>query len=149
MEKLAERVPEGCHSEIDRKRYLFGVARNILREWRRRPGVREARLKEEEEPGYSLPPIDLIAKECLELLRQVVQDSLARLSPLDQDILNRSELNPKQTLTLSELAKVKDMRAAAMRQRAHRARRRFRDLLLTSRRIGDLFGCLGMGRTKQ
>jgi DNA-directed RNA polymerase specialized sigma24 family protein len=145
VEKLAESAPVGCESDTGRKRYLFGIARNVLREWRRRPGARETVLHEDESE-YGLPPIDLISKECLELLRKAVQDNLARLSPIEQDILNRSELNPEYSSTLAALAKAKGTQPAAMRQKARRARIRFRNLVLTYDRIGDLFRCLGMER---
>jgi hypothetical protein len=95
---------------------------------------------------YSLPPIDLIARQCLELLRKAVKDNLAKLSPIERDILNQSELNPEYSSTLAALAKAAGTQAAAMRQRAHRARIRFRNLVLASDRIGDLLRCLGIER---
>ena len=144
--KLAEGQPPGCDSETERKGYLFGIARNVLREWRRRPDARETCLHEEEGMEYSLPPIDLIARQCLELLRKAVKDNLAKLSPIERDILNQSELNPEYSSTLAALAKAAGTQAAAMRQRAHRARIRFRNLVLASDRIGDLLRCLGIER---
>ena len=144
VQKLAEGEPAGCESETERRQYLFGIARNVLREWRRRPDARETCLQEDEGREYFLPPIDLIAKQCLELLRKAVKDNLARLSPSEQDILNQSELNPEYSSTLAALARAKGTQAAAMRQRAHRARIRFRSLVLASDRIGDLLRCLGI-----
>ena len=146
VRKLAEEEPAGCESETERRRYLFGIARNVLREWRRRPDARETRLPEEEGWELSLPPIDLIAKQCLELLRTAVQDTLARLSQTEQDILNESELNPEYVQTFAALARAKGTQAPTMRQRAFRARVRFRNLVLASDRIGDLLRCLGIER---
>jgi hypothetical protein len=81
------------------------------------------------------------------LLRKVVQDNnLARLSPAEQDILKQSELNPEYSATFAVLAKAAGTQAAAMRQRARRARIRFRNLVLASDRIGDLLKCLGIER---
>ena len=146
--KLAEGGPPECSLETERRGYLFGIARNVLREWRRRPDARETCLHEEEGLEFSLPPIDLIARQCLELLRKSVDDNLARLSPIEREILNQSELNPEYSSTLAALAKAAGTQAAAMRQRARRARMRFRNLLLASERIADLLRCLGIERVR-
>jgi RNA polymerase sigma factor (sigma-70 family) len=148
VRKLADGEPQGCASETERKRYLFGIARNVLREWRRRPDARETCLDEDAEFEFNLPPIDLIARQCLELLRQAVRDNLAKLSPIEQDILHQSELNPEYSSTLAALAKTAGTKASAMRQRARRARIRFRNLVLGSDRIADLLKCLGIERTE-
>ncbi|MGA2740684.1 MAG: hypothetical protein ABSG65_25005 [Bryobacteraceae bacterium] len=148
VRKLAEGDPHGCRSETERKGYLFGIARNVLREWRRRPDARDTCLHEEQKLEFSLPPIDLIARQCLELLRKSVNDNLARLSPIEREILNQSELNPEYRSTLAALAKAAGTQAAAMRQRACRARTRFRNLLLASERIADLLRCLGIERVR-
>lgn len=148
VRKLADGDPPGCNSEAARKGYLFGIAKNVLREWRRRPDARETGLHEEEGLQFSLPPIDLIARQCLELLRNAVKDNLAKLSPIEQEILNQSELNPEYSSTLAALAKAAGTQAAAMRQKARRARIRFRDLLLASDRIADLLRCLGIERVR-
>jgi hypothetical protein len=91
---------------------------------------------------YSLPPIDLIARQCLELLRKAVKDNLAKLSPIERDILNQSELNPEYSSTLAALAKAAGTQAAAMRQRAHRAHTlpEPRTCLRPDRRLAEVLG---------
>jgi RNA polymerase sigma factor (sigma-70 family) len=146
IEKLDDNQSIPCDTESTRRQYLFGIARNVLREWQRRPGARETDFQEDEGSRYSLPPVDLIAQECLEILKSAVTDNLARLSPSEQHIIHNSELNPDYTATLAELAAAEQMTAAAMRKRSSRARIRFRKLILESGRLGDLLRCLGIER---
>lgn len=146
IEKLDDDRLIPCDSESARRQYLFGIARNVLREWQRRPGARETDFQEDDMPRHSLPPVDLIAQECLELLKNAVRDNLARLSPVEQHIIHSSELNPDYTATLAELAAATQMTAAAMRKRSSRARIRFRKLILESGRLDDLLRCLGIER---
>jgi hypothetical protein len=103
-------------------------------------------LPEGETPGSSCPPFDIAKKECLELLSSVVKQNLERMGPMERDTLLESELNPDYSPTLSELAEEKGTSAPAMRQRVHRARVRFRSLLLSSDRLADLLRCLGIQR---
>lgn len=149
MLRLVRRLETGEPPEIDsavsKRQYVFGIARNVLLEWRRGPFVREIPLRDDAEPALCLP-VDLAAKECLELLAQVVRANLSQLSAAEQDILVQSELNPEYSPTLVELAEQKATKAAAMRQRVHRARVHFRKLLLTSDRLSDLLRCLGLER---
>jgi DNA-directed RNA polymerase specialized sigma24 family protein len=138
-------LPE-CDSEEARRKYMHGIARNVLREWKRGPGVRELPLQETEGREHSLPAFDLAAKQCLELLEEVVKANLAQLAPTEQDILLESELNADFSPTLAQLARQKGTTAPAMRQRVHRARVRFRNLILESDRVDDLLRCLGLDR---
>jgi len=144
--KLAGGEPEVGDSEDLRTKFLFGIAKNVLSEWRRRPGARETALRENEGPEYSLPPVDLIGKECLELLRETINRSLAQLSAADRDILTQTVLNAECRRTLAAIAKEKGIQAPAMRQRGRRTRIRFEEMLLASDRIDDLLGCLGLKR---
>jgi len=145
IEKLGSGQSVPCDSETERRQYLFGIARNVLREWQRRPSARETEF-EEEGTRHSLPPVDLIAQECIELLKEAVKDNLARLTLVEQDIITSSELNPDYKATLAELATEMSMTAVAMRKRASRARIRFRSLILASGRLADLLRCLGIER---
>jgi DNA-directed RNA polymerase specialized sigma24 family protein len=146
IRKLESAERPECDSEESRKKYMFGIARNVLREWRRGPGVREVGLPESEAREPSLPPFDMAAKECLELLAAVVKQNLALMGPMERDTLLQSELNPDYSPTLARLAEEKGTTATAMRQRVHRARTRFRGLLLSSDHLGDLLRCLGIKR---
>jgi DNA-directed RNA polymerase specialized sigma24 family protein len=118
-----------ARGEEARKRYIYGIARNVLREWKRGPGVLEIPLQEEEGREHSLPAFDLAAAQCLELLGEVVKANLAQLTRAEQQILLESELNPDFAPTLAKLAEQKGATASAMRQRVHRARVRFRTLV--------------------
>src|SRR5665213_2757760 len=71
VRKLGEGDFMETQSSNSRNHYLFGIARRVLFEWQRRPARRERELQDEEE-FRGLPPIDLAAKHCLELLREVV-----------------------------------------------------------------------------
>lgn len=146
VSRLAADTPPPCASETEKRQYLFGIAKNVLRESRRSPHLREIPYETDSAPEFSLPPIDMIAAECLELLRAAVRENLAQMSPADRDILNRNELNPEYRPRLRDLAKTERVADAATRQRAHRARIRFRRLLVSSDRIQDLLRCLGIER---
>ncbi len=144
--KLASGEPEVSDSEDVRTKFLFGIARNVLSEWRRRPGAREMSLREEDGPAFRLPPVDLVGNECLELLLETVNRSLAQLSAEDRDILTQTVLNADYRRTLAAMAKEKGIQAPAMRQRGRRTRIRFEEMLLASNRIDDLLRCLGLKR---
>jgi DNA-directed RNA polymerase specialized sigma24 family protein len=146
VSRLASDTPPECASETEKRQYLFGIAKNVLRESRRSQQTREVPYETHGCPEFSLPPIDMIAAECLALLRAAVRENLAQMSPVDRDILNRNELNPEYRPRLRDLAKTERATDAAMRQRAHRARIRFRRLLVSSDRIKDLLRCLGIER---
>ena len=135
-----------CDSEESRKKYMFGIARNVLREWKRGRDLRETGLLDDESRQPSLPPVDLAAQQCLEILAAVVKENLAQLGTMERETLLQSELNPDYSPTLAELAQMLGTKAPAMRQRVHRARIRFRDMVLTSDRLNDLLRCLGMER---
>jgi len=141
----ASGLPE-CESEEARKKYMYGIARNVLREWKRGPGTREISLDEKEGHEHSIPAFDLAAAQCLELLAEMVKAGLAQMSPMERDILLDSELNPDFSPTLAQLARQRGATAPAMRQKVHRARVRFRNLVLGSDRVGDLLRCLGIDR---
>ena len=144
IRKIESGEPLESDSEESRKKYVYGIARNVLREWRRGPVSREAALQEDEGRGRSLPPVDLAAEECLKLLDDVVRESLARLDPAEREILKESVLNPDFSPTLAMLAKEKGTTAPAMRQRVHRARVRFRNRVLQSDHFADLQRCFGL-----
>ena len=145
VEKLGEGEGAKGGAANERKQYLFGIARNVLREWRRRPAAREVELQDSDEgPQFWLPPINLISRQCLELLREAVRQNLAQLSLPEQELLHESELNPERSVTLADLAREKGAQAATMRKRAHRARIRFRKLVMASVGIADLLRCLGI-----
>ncbi len=147
--KLAIAEPEGPDSEDARTRFLFGIARNVLAEWRRRKSNRELVLSDDDRPEFSLPPVDLVATECLELLRQTVSRSLAQLSPMDRELITQTILNTDYRLTLAAMAKEKGIPAPTMRQRGRRTRVRFEEMLRASDRIDDLFRCLGLKRVTE
>jgi DNA-directed RNA polymerase specialized sigma24 family protein len=143
--RLASGEPE-LDDSAERTKFLFGIAKNVLSEWRRRPGAREMSLRETDGREYTLPPVDLIANECLELVRETISKSLAKLSATDRDILTQTVLNVGYRRTLAGMAKEKGIQAPAMRQRGRRTRIRFEGMLLASDRIDDLLRCLGLKR---
>ena len=104
-------------------------------------------LREDDGPAFHLPPVDLAGNECLELLRETINRSLARLSAEDRDILTQTVLNAEYRRTLTAMAKEKGIQAPAMRQRGRRTRIRFEEMLLASDRIDDLLRCLGLKRS--
>jgi RNA polymerase sigma factor (sigma-70 family) len=143
--KLADGPPpESLDSEESKTRFLFGIARNVLSEWRRRPGAREMLLPDDDRPEFSLPPVDLIEAECLELLKETISKSLAQLNAMEREILTQTVLNADGRRTLAELAQERGIQAPAMRKRGSRTRRRFEEALLASERIDDLLRCLGL-----
>jgi len=144
VRKLDEGEPEGRDSETARRQYVFGIAKFVLMEWRRGTGARDLSLPETESLQPSVPPVDLAHAQCLELLKEVVRKSLSLLNPAERDLLSQSELNSEYVPTLADLARQIGVQPAAVRQRAHRARKSFRKLLLMSDRLRDLFRCLGM-----
>jgi len=144
IRKLAEGEPEGRDSEIARRQYVFGIAKFVLKEWRRAPGQRETPLIEDGGPQTSQLPVDPAETECIELLKETVRYSLSRLNPLERNALSQSELNPDYTPKLADLARQKGVLPATVRQQVHRARKSFRKLLLKSDRLGDLLRCLGI-----
>lgn len=144
VRKLNEGEPEGRDTEAERRQYVFGIAKFVLKEWRRGPAHREQGLPDEEIPGLRFAPLDLAHVQCLELLAQEVRKHLAQLSPAEQEILSSSELNPDFTPKLAELARQKGTLPATFRQQAFRARQSFKKLLMMSDRLADLFRCLGM-----
>ncbi len=144
IRKLGDGEPEGRDTETARRQYVFGIAKFVLKEWRRGPEFRELPLPDGEGAHQSLPPMDLAHLQCLELLKEVVRKNLSRLNPMERDILAESELNPEYVPTLADLARQKGEQPAAVRQRVFRARKSFRKLLMMSDRLSDLFRCLGM-----
>jgi len=144
VRKLDDGEPEGRASETARRQYVFGIAKFVLKEWRRGPEHREVALPDSEGPERGFLPMDLAEVQCLELLAEMVKKNLLRLNPMEREILALCELNPDYVPTLADLAQQKGAQPAAIRQRAHRARKNFRKLLLMSDRLGDLLRCLGV-----
>jgi DNA-directed RNA polymerase specialized sigma24 family protein len=130
----------------ERTKFLFGIAKYVLAEWRRGPEAKEMSLRDTDGDAYALPPVDLIGDQCLELLKDTIQKSLAQLSATDREILLQTVLNGECRRTLAALAKEKGIQAPAMRQRGRRTRLRFEEMLLASERIDDLLRCLGLKR---
>jgi RNA polymerase sigma factor (sigma-70 family) len=143
MRKLGDGEPEVQDSQESRIQYLFGIARNVLREWRRKPEAREAELEPLEEQ-FPLPAIDLIRIECQELFVKVVHEVLEGLEPEAREILRERHLNPGVPSTLADLAARNQKTPAAMRKQAQRARLRFHAAISASFRFGDLMRCLGI-----
>lgn len=149
--RLMRRLGEGHGGELDsaeaRSKYLFGIAKYVLYEWQRNPAAKAEALNDrEEDAGFTLPPLNLIAKQCQELLREAVHRCMSRLSPAEQEILRQRELHPDAPTTLAELARAMGTQPDAMRQQAHRIRKRFRQWMLAHERIQELLRCLGIQR---
>ena len=140
--KLESAEALNCDSEEARRRYMFGIARHVLHEWKRRPDVRETGFLNDGDRHFNLPSVDLVAEECLKILTEVVQANLKQLGPMEQDTLVKSLLDTEYAPTLAELAKRLGIQAPAMRKRVSRARDKFRELVLASDRLADLFRCL-------
>ena len=128
--KLESAEALNCDSGEARRRYMFGIARHVLHEWKRRPDLREAGYLDDGDRQFNLPSVDLVAEECLKILTEVVQ------------ALVKSLLDAEYAPTLAELAKRLGIQAPAMRKRVSRARDKFRELVLASDRLADLFRCL-------
>ncbi len=147
--RLTKRLTVGetgvFEGDDSRTKFLFGIAKNVLAEWRRRPDAKETVL-EDDGVQFVLPPVDLIGRQCLELLKKAVNESLAKLSEEDRYLILQTVLNAGYRRTFAELAEERGIQEPAMRQRSSRTRRRFEELLLASAQIDDLIRCLGLKR---
>ncbi len=143
--KLTSGGPE-CLDGESRSKFLFGIAKNVLAEWRRGPGARETGLPHDPSGPFVLPPMDLMGRQCLDLLKDTVNHALAKLSEEDRKLILATVLNGECRQTLAELARERGIQEPAMRQRSRRTRLRFEAMLLASERIDDLIRCLGLKR---
>lgn len=105
--------------------WLYGVARNVYRSWRRRRGCGDVYLAVEEEAA----PFVAGGDPARELLRQ---EEIARIRSILLAIPERYReillLRDHQGLHYQEIAAITGLSLASVKMTIHRARRRFREL---------------------
>lgn len=142
--RLEEGEPFDSGADEARMKIVYGIARNVLWEWGRRR-KREPTCQINEGRQLAVPQTDLAREECLQLLQEIFRSNLSQMSSEEQELLYRHDLDPDYAPTLARLAKEKAKMPGAMRQKIHRARVRFRNLLLASEgSLADLRRCFGL-----
>ena len=146
-----DELSDGFPTEDARRGYLFGVAKNIARDWRRKTSQR---MKEDsiddngpQEP-LAVPPVDHIRAECQKLLRRTIEMVTAQLDKDDRQIVMEIYLSNTDE-DLSARAARLNMSHATMRKRASRAKQRLYEGIRKAERLADLFNCLGWERSSK
>lgn len=133
-------------SDDARRGYVFGVAKNLLREWVKKQGRRKEDPLQDGSDGPSVPPLEGAPVDCQKLLTELVDGVLDRLRSADRDIIQTAVLvdGPRR---LEETATAMSISYDALRKRVSRAMARFKTAVVTSeplsKQLQSALSCLG------
>lgn len=126
MVRLLRTVDSGLRPDLQQAeaqtQFAYGIAKNVKREWVRPANLASVGIDQCDPAWFSIPPYDMISRDCAELIRRTIEASLARLGPKQRDTIRARNLTSDNPKPFSEIAASIGVSEVAARQLAVQAR---------------------------